>query len=120
LSLAGASFAFLDVCARIKRVRQHLREGYGDFELVFWKSKSFFTVCVMYCLGAILHIVRQRKHYRALRALFFPIAAVLFLIGWSLSWIGSQKQPRKTHGEPPKDHVHLKAITLEEPTEITN
>jgi hypothetical protein len=68
----------------------------------------------------MLHIVRQRKRYRALRALFFPIAAVLFLIGWSLSWIGSQKPPRKTHGELQRDHVHLKAITLEEPAKITN
>ena len=75
---------------------------------------------MVYCLGAMLHIVRQHKRYRALRALFLPIAAVLFLIGWSLSWIGSQKQPRKTHGEPRKDHVHLKAITLEEPAEIAN
>jgi len=96
-----------------------LLEGYGDFELVFWKSKSFFIICVVYCLGAILHIVRRHKRHRALIALFFPIAAVLFLIGWSLTWIGSQKPPRKTHGEPPKDQVHLKAITLEEPAEIT-
>ncbi|HEX9863187.1 MAG TPA: hypothetical protein VGB11_07910 [Candidatus Bathyarchaeia archaeon] len=66
-----------------------------------------------------MQVVRKHKRRRALLLLFFPAAIVLFLIGWSLSWIGSQKQPRKTHAEPPKDHVHLKAITLEEPTEIT-
>lgn len=69
-------------------------------------------------MGALLQIVRKHKHNKALIAVFFPIAIVLFLIGWSLSWIGSQKQPRKTHVEPPKDNVHIKAITLEEPTEI--
>ena len=75
---------------------------------------------MMYCLGVMLHIVRQHKRYRALRALFFPIAAVLFLVGWSLSWIGSQKPPRKTHVEPQKGHVHIEAITLEETAEIAN
>jgi hypothetical protein len=74
---------------------------------------------VVYCSGAMLHIVRKHKRHRALTALFFPIAAVLFLVGWSLTWIGSQKQPRKTHVAPPKDHVHIEAITLEQPTEIT-
>jgi hypothetical protein len=65
-----------------------------------------------------LHIVRKHTRNKALIALFFPVAIVLFLIGWSLSWIGAEKQPRKTHVEPPKDNVHLKAIVLEEPREI--
>ncbi|MCJ7762996.1 hypothetical protein MUP38_06045 [Candidatus Bathyarchaeota archaeon] len=66
-----------------------------------------------------MQVVRKHKRRRALLAIFFPAAIVLFLIGWSLTWIGSQKQPRKTPVEPQKDHVHLKAITLEEPAEIT-
>jgi hypothetical protein len=71
-------------------------------------------------LGVLLHIVRKHKRNRALIALFFPVAVVLFLIGWSLSWIGSQQQPSKTHVKPPKDNVHIGAIVLEEPQEIAN
>jgi len=72
-------------------------------------------------LGALLQIVRKHKHGKTLRAIiFFPAAAVLFLIGWSLTWIGTQKPPLKTHAKPQKDNVHIGAIVLEEPTEITN
>ncbi len=79
-----------------------------------------FLLCADYSnLGALLHIVRQHKRNKALIAIFFPVAAALFLIGWSLSWIGSQKPPHKANVAPEKEHVHLKAITLEEPTEIT-
>jgi hypothetical protein len=65
-----------------------------------------------------LHIVRKHKRNKALMALLFPIVIVLFLIGWSLSWIGFQKQPRKTPIETGKDNVHMGAMVLEELPEI--
>ena len=67
-----------------------------------------------------MQIVRKRKRNKAIIALFLPVIIFLWMIGWSLYWIGSQKQPRKTHVEPPKDHVHIKAIVLEEPREIAH
>jgi hypothetical protein len=86
----------------------------------YYETAKAFLLCMVYCsLGALLHIVRQHKRGKTLRALFFPAAAAIFIIGWSLSWIGSQKPPRKTPAAPAKDNVHLKAIALEEPTEIT-
>ena len=85
----------------------------------YCETAKAFLLCMVYCsLGAFLHIVRQHKRSKALRVLFFPAAAALFLVGWSLSWIGSQKPSRKTLAAPAKDNVHLKAITLEDPTEI--
>ncbi|MCW4043934.1 MAG: hypothetical protein NWE94_00255 [Candidatus Bathyarchaeota archaeon] len=65
-----------------------------------------------------MQVVRKHKRSKALLALLFPVAAALFLIGWSLTWIGSQKPPRKTAAKPQKNHVHLEAIPLEEPIEI--
>jgi hypothetical protein len=86
----------------------------------YCETAKAFLLCGCYSsLGVLLHIVRQHKRSKALTALFFPTAAALFLIGWSLSWIGSQKSPRKTLIAPAKDHVHLTAIPIEEKAVIT-
>jgi len=88
---------------------------------ILGKQKVFLVVLRSIVLGALLQIVRKHKHGRALRAIiFFPAAAVLFLIGWSLTWIGTQKQVLKTHAKPQKENLHLEAIVLEETPEITN
>ena len=67
-----------------------------------------------------MQVVRKHKRSKAFMLLFLPATIVVFLIGWSISWIGSQKQPRKAQNGPPKDKIHLEAITLEEPAEIPN
>jgi hypothetical protein len=69
-------------------------------------------------LGVKLQVVRKHKRSKALRFIFFPAAIIIFLIGWSLTYIGTQEQPRKTHAKPPKENVHLEAIPLEETPEI--
>lgn len=69
-------------------------------------------------LGAELQVVRKQKRSRALRIIFFPVAIILFLIGWSLTCTDTQKQLRKTYAKPQKENVHLKAIPLEETQEI--
>jgi cytochrome bd-type quinol oxidase subunit 1 len=71
-------------------------------------------------LGAELQVVRKHKRNRALLLIFFPVAIIIFLIGWSLTCTGTQEQPRKTHAKPPKQNVHLEAIPLEEKPEITH
>jgi hypothetical protein len=97
-----------------------LQKHHVDYESVFSKSKTFLPSVGVYCLGAVLQVVRKHKRHKTLIALFFPAAIFLFLIGWVLCCIGSQKQPRKTQPERPKDAVHLQAIVLEEPAEIAN
>jgi hypothetical protein len=86
----------------------------------FKKQKVFLGVLQCIGIGVLLQVVRKHKRSKAFLALFFPVTIAIFLIGWSLSWIGTQKQPHKTHVELPKDNVHLEAITLEEQTEIPN
>lgn len=71
-------------------------------------------------MGAELQVVRKHKRGKALRIIFFPVAIILFLIGWSLACTGAQEQTRKTHAKPQKENVHLEAIPLEETPEITN
>jgi hypothetical protein len=39
---------------------------------------------------------KPHKRNRAARALLLPVAAMLWLIGWSLYWIGSRKQLDKS------------------------
>jgi hypothetical protein len=63
------------------------------------------------------------KRNKAIIALLLPAIIFLWIVGWSLYWIGHQKEPRKP--QPPssakeEDHVSLKAIALEEPLEIKN
>jgi lipopolysaccharide export system protein LptC len=67
-----------------------------------------------------LQILRKHKRNRAITALLFPAVIFLFLIGWSLYWIGLQKQQHKAPPERPKDNVTLKTIVLEEPPEIVS
>jgi hypothetical protein len=52
--------------------------------------------------------------------LLFPAVIFLFLIGWSLYWIGLQKRRQKAQPARPKDNVSIMAIVLEEPPEIVS
>jgi hypothetical protein len=55
-----------------------------------------------------------------------PMLIFIFLMGWSMYWIGDQKRPKKRtkktkRGTPPKeDNVTFMPIILEEKPEITN
>jgi len=65
----------------------------------------------------------KRKRNRAIIVLLLPAIIFLWIVGWSLYWIGHQKEPRKA--QPPsspkeEDYVSLIPIVLEEPSEIEN
>jgi len=51
-----------------------------------------------------------------------PGLIFIFLIGWSMYWIGDQKRTGKTKRKAPpkKDNVTLMPIILEETPEIAN
>ena len=58
------------------------------------------------------------KRSRVVVAVLLPAIIFLWIVGWSLYWIGRQKESREP--EPPTaskkdDYVSLKAIPLEEP-----
>jgi hypothetical protein len=40
-----------------------------------------------------------------LRVLLLPVMAILWIIGWSLYWIGSRKQPAKTRKEDSSEQL---------------
>ena len=74
-------------------------------------------------LGVVLKILREkRKRNKAIIVLLLSAIIFLWIIGWSLYWIGHQKEPRKAQPSSPKeeDHVSLIPIVLEEPLEIEN
>lgn len=74
-------------------------------------------------LGAVLKILKEkRKRNKAIIVLLLPAIIFLWIIGWSLYWIGHQKEPRQAQPSSPKeeDHVSLIPIVLEEPLEIEN
>jgi hypothetical protein len=75
-------------------------------------------------LGVVLKILREkRRRNKAIVVLLLPAIIFLWIIGWSLYWIGHQKEPRQAQpSSSPKeeDHVSLIPIVLEEPLEIEN
>jgi len=87
---------------------------------ILGKQKVFLVVLRIIVLGVLLQVVRKHKRNRVLTALLLPAAAVLLIIGWGLSLIGTQKRPRKATVKPQKDNVQIGAIVFEEPTEISN
>ena len=75
-------------------------------------------------LGVVLKILREkRRRNKAIVVLLLPAIIFLWIIGWSLYWIGHQKEPRKvqpsSHAKE-EDHVSLIPMVLEEPSEIEN
>jgi hypothetical protein len=67
-----------------------------------------------------LHV--KKMHKRVIRLLFLPIAAFLWIIGWTMLWAGSHKQQQQTHQTPAKttsedESVTITAITPKEPEE---
>jgi len=65
---------------------------------------------------------RSRRH-KAIIVLLLPAIIFLWIVGWSLYWIGHQKEPRKAQSSSsPKEeeHVNLMPIVLEETSEIEN
>jgi hypothetical protein len=58
------------------------------------------------------------KRNRAFIAILLPAIIFLWIVGWSLYWIGHQRESRETQpaSSPKKeDYVTLEAIPLEEP-----
>ena len=61
-----------------------------------------------------MQVVRKHKRNRVVALLLFPLTIPVFIIGWSLLWIGTQKATRKVVAEQPKEDVSFEVVTLEE------
>jgi hypothetical protein len=65
----------------------------------------------------------RSKRNKAIIVLLLPAIIFLWIIGWSLYWIGHQKEPLKAQpfsSPTEEDHVSLIPIVFEEPSEIEN
>jgi flagellar basal body-associated protein FliL len=66
--------------------------------------------------------LHRKKRSKAIRILFAPIIALVFLVGWSFYCIGQSGKKKqkiaKTTSKP--ENVHLMAIPLQEEQTITN
>ncbi len=65
----------------------------------------------------------RRKRNKAIIVLLLPAIIFVWIVGWSLYWIGHQKESRKAQPSSPskeEDYVSLIPIFLEDPSEIEN
>jgi len=68
-----------------------------------------------------LRISKQtRKRNRLVVALLLPALVLVWLVGWSMYWLGHQREDKKrTKPAPKKDNVTLvPAVALEEAQEV--
>jgi hypothetical protein len=66
--------------------------------------------------------LHRKKRNKAIRILFAPIIALVFLVGWGFYWIGQSGNKRQKIGKATSkpENVHLMAIPLQEEQTITN
>jgi hypothetical protein len=73
--------------------------------------KLFLLVVRIWCMqGAVLRDTNpRRRRNRLVTVLLLPVFAVMWLVGWTLTWVGSRKdegQPKPAR-ERRADHVKL-------------
>ena len=85
-------------------------------------KQSFFLLHGLNCVhGAVLRATKQkRKRSRLVVALLLPVLVLVWLVGWSMYWLGHQRTDNKRNKPAPKeDNVELvPAVALEEPPEL--
>ena len=83
-------------------------------------SKAFSATSAIMCIqGAVLRVKTQKPtRNRAIVALLLPAVALLWIVGWSMYWIGRQRDSRRTDSGVSRDNVRLDVIPLEERQEI--
>jgi hypothetical protein len=66
--------------------------------------------------------LHRKKRSKAIRILFAPIIAIVFLVGWGFYWIGQSGNKKQKMGKAAlkPENVHLMAIPLQEEQAITN
>jgi hypothetical protein len=85
-------------------------------------SKAFSaTSVILYIQGAVLRVKTQNsRRNRVFVVLLMPAVIFLWVVGWSLYWIGHQRDDKRAPiSKPSGNNVHLKIISFEEKPEIT-
>jgi flagellar basal body-associated protein FliL len=69
----------------------------------------------------LVTIKSKRKRSKAMMIILLPVLIFMFVIGWCMYWMGSQKRTGKTQRKPPeKDNVTIMPIIFEETQEVVN
>jgi len=64
-------------------------------------------------------VASKSKRGKAMIIMLFPLLIFVFIIGWCIYWIGSQKRTDKTRRkQPKKGNVTIMPMILEETQEI--
>jgi flagellar basal body-associated protein FliL len=90
-----------------------------DYASVVWINKAYLKKPqYQRKLGAPLKNSKGKRN-KAVIALLLPVIIFLWIVGWSLYWIGRQKESRKPQPDSSEEeeYVSLEAITLEESLE---
>jgi len=53
-------------------------------------------------------------HNRVVVIILLPVIILLWIIGWSLFWIGSQNKPQKTQTTTERDRISMAIVMYEE------
>ena len=85
-----------------------------------WASKAFSSTSAIVCIqGAVLRVkTRKPARNRALVALLLPAFIILWVVGWSLYWIGRQQDSKRTDSKFSRDNVRIEVIPIEERQEV--
>lgn len=70
--------------------------------------------------GAVLRVRTQKpRRNRLLVAILLPAVVFLWIIGWSLYWIGHHRDNRKAErAKPSQENIDLEAILFDDQPEI--
>ena len=74
----------------------------------------------MYIQGEVLRVkTLKRRRNRLIVALLMPAVIFLWVVGWSLYWIGHQRDDKPVkHAKASQDSVRLDAVVFEDQPEI--
>jgi hypothetical protein len=56
--------------------------------------------------------ISRKKRNKLTVALLAPILIIVFIVGWSLYWIGQSKQPEKTINKTPAKQDEFELIVI--------
>jgi hypothetical protein len=90
----------------------------SDCPSVFQVNKAYLKLPYQRRIGGTLLKNAKGRRSRVVVAVLLPAIIFLWIVGWSLYWIGRQKESREPEpptAAEPEDCVSLKAIPLEEP-----
>ncbi len=65
---------------------------------------------------------RRSKRSKAIKIMFLPLLSFMFIIGWSMAWLGHKKENKSQHkiseNAPKTDNVTIMPIVFEDQEQL--